>query len=408
MTKEINIAIVPKCKEILFQRARYKVLRGGRGAGKSYAVAKYLIVRSLQGQKRILCTREIQNSIKDSVYRLLVDLIKELSLENNFDILKDTIVSSTGSEFIFKGLHRNISEIKSMEGIDICWVEEAEVVPEESWKVLIPTIREEGSEIIVTFNPENEKSATYQRFVTNPPPDCISCEVNYYDNDAFPEVLRKEMEYDKRTDPEKYEHIWLGKVKKYAEAVIFKNKIQVEEFDEPEFGTQLFYGADWGYSVDPTCLLRMFVKNNKLYISHEFYAVGVEIGELEDAFDTVPDSREWKITADSARPETISHLSRCGFNIVGAEKGKGSVEDGIEFLRSFEAIVIHPRCKGAIDNFKNYKWKQDKLTGEILPIPVDSSNHAPDAARYALEDYIKAKTGKEVAMVADWDFIGQR
>jgi hypothetical protein len=168
-------------------------------------------------------------------------------------------------------------------------------------------------------------------------------------------------------------------VKKYGEAVIFKDKVLIEEFPEPEYGTQFFFGADWGYAVDPTCLIRMFMKENTLYIDHEFYAVGVEINELPQAFESVPQSKKWKIVADNARPETISYLYNRGFNIEGSKKGKGSVEDGIQFLRSFEKIIIHPRCKGTIGDFKNYKWKQDKMTGEILPIPVDSSNHAPDA-----------------------------
>jgi hypothetical protein len=187
------------------------------------------------------------------------------------------------------------------------------------------------------------------------------------------------MEYDKRVDYEKYEHVWLGMVKKYGEAVIFKDKVLIEEFPEPEYGTQFFFGADWGYAVDPTCLIRMFMKENTLYIDHEFYAVGVEINELPQAFESVPQSKKWKIVADNARPETISYLYNRGFNIEGSKKGKGSVEDGIQFLRSFEKIIIHPRCKGTIGDFKNYKWKQDKATNEILPIPVDSSNHAPDA-----------------------------
>jgi phage terminase large subunit len=379
-----------KAQQVIYANKRYKVLEGGRGSGKSTSFADALIIKASKSKLRILCTREMQNSIRDSVHRLLSDRINALKLDDYFIIQKENITSRSGSEFIFKGLRHNISEIKSTEGIDICWVEEAERVSEYSWEVLIPTIRKEGSEIWISFNPEDENSATYKRFFKNKHPDSSHNHLIYSDNKFFPEVLRKEMEYDKRTDFEKYLHVWEGNIKKYGDALIFKGKIFVEEFETPP-NTQFFFGADWGYSVDPTVLGRMFIKENVLFIDHEFYGVGVEINELESAFDSVPESRKWKITADCERPDTISFMRRRGFNIAGALKGKGSVEDGIQFIRGFERVVIHPRCRGAVDNFCNYKWKQDRITQEILPVPADGSDHWPDAARYALEGYIRAK-----------------
>jgi phage terminase large subunit len=380
-----------KAQNVLASKARYRVLYGGRGGGKSFAFADALILNAISYKLRILCTREMQNSIRDSVHRLLGDRITALDLDDYFVVQRENIVARTGSEFIFKGLRHNISEIKSTEGIDICWVEEAEKVVEDSWTVLIPTIRKENSEIWVSFNPENEKSATYMRFIKNTPPNCAVAHLIYEDNKYFPEVLRREMEYDKRVDYEKYLHVWEGQVKRYGAACIFAHKIFVEEFGTPE-NVEFKFGADWGFSNDPTVLGRMFIKDNCLYIDYEFYAVGVEINELERAFDAVPQSRKWEITADSERPDTISYMRQKGFNIRGAEKGKGSVEDGIQFIRGFDKIIIHPRCRGAVDNFNNYKWKQDKITQEILPIPADGSDHWPDSARYALERYIKAKT----------------
>jgi phage terminase large subunit len=388
---EEQIIYMPrKAQEVIGSNARYKVLYGGRGGGKSYAFADALICKALYQKLRILCTREMQNSIKDSVHRLLTDRITALGFDDYFIIQRESITSRIGSEFIFKGLRHNISEIKSTEGLDIVWVEEAEKVSDESWTTLIPTVRKENSEIWISFNPEDEKSATHQRFIKNPPPDCKSAFMIYSDNLYFPTPLLKEMEYDKRVDYEKYLHVWMGQVKRYGAACIFHNKIKVEEFETPA-DAQFHFGADWGFSNDPTVLGRMFIKENKLFIDQEFYAVGVEITELERAFDTVPGSRKWTITADSERPDTISYMSRKGFNIRGAQKGKGSVEDGIQFLRGFEEIIIHPRCRGAVDNFSNYKWKQDKITKEVLPIPADGSDHWPDAARYALEGYIKQK-----------------
>lgn len=369
---------------------RNRVLYGGRGGTKSFAFADRAVTLGAVNKLRFLMTREIQNSIKDSVFRLLCDRIYELGIEPYYDIKRESIKSAAGSEFIFKGLRHNITEIKSTEGIDICWIEEAEKVVQNSWDVLIPTIRKESSEIWVSFNPEDEHSATYQKWVAQPPPSTISAHLTYKDNPFFSDALRREMEYDKRTDYEKYLHVWEGQVKRYSDACIFHNKISIEDFETPA-DAEFKFGADWGFSVDPTVLQRVFVKDNCLYLDYEFFGHGVEITELEEAFDTVPESRKWKIVADSERPDTISYMKRKGFNIVGAEKGKGSVADGIEFLRGFEKIVIHPRCKGAIDNFTNYRWKQDKVTMEILPVPLDANNHTPDAVRYALEKLMKAK-----------------
>jgi phage terminase large subunit len=391
MTAKEQVIYMPaKAQTVIASTARYKVLYGGRGSGKSFSFADALVCRAVFQKLRILCTREMQNSIRDSVHKLLTDRIHSLGFDDYFIINKDAIYSRIGSEIIFKGLRHNISEIKSTEGLDLCWVEEAEKVSQNSWDILIPTIRKEKSEIWISFNPEDEKSATYQKFVVNTPPDCAKEFMTWRDNKYFPDVLMRELEYDKRVDNDKYLHVWEGQIKRYGANCIFANKIKIEDFETPE-DVRFYYGADWGFSNDPTVLGRMFIKDRKLYLDYEFYAVGIEITELENAFDSVPGSRKWEIIADCERPDTISFMEKRGFNIRGAEKGKGSVEDGIQFLRSFEEIVIHPRCRGAVDNFSNYKWKQDKITQEILPIPVDASNHWPDAARYALEPYIKAK-----------------
>jgi len=393
--------MIPKVQAVIDARKRYKVLYGGRGGTKSIAFSDSLILKAYSKKERILCTREMQNSIRDSVHKLIGDRIDYLDLSKYFIITRDSIrCPITGSEFLFKGLRHNIREIKSTEGITICWVEEAEGVSKASWDILVPTIRAEDSEIWVSFNPESEKSETYKKFIVNPPEDAIVEKVNYWDNDFFPLVLQKEMEYDKRVDFEKYQHVWEGEVKKYGNACILADRVRVEAFVAPE-GTRFYYGSDFGFSNDPLAVGRMYITERKddngeivgksLYIDHEFYAVGIEIEEMERAFDTVPDIRKWKIVCDSARPDTISYLRRKGFNCVGAKKGAGSVEDGIQFLRGFEEIIIHPRCTGAKGDFSNYKWKQDKITQEILPIPAAGSDHWTDLARYALEDYIKQK-----------------
>ncbi len=205
-----KISIPEKTIFLLQDKSRYKVLYGGRGSGKSVNVALCLILIAIKRKVRILCTRQIQGSIKDSVYKLLKDLISQYGFDRYFEITLDTIRGVNGSEFIFKGLKSSVAEIKSMQGLDYCWVEEAESVTAESWDVLIPTIREEGSEIWVTFNPNMKSDETYQRFVISPPKDCIAVQLNYYDNPFFPEVLRNEMETCKKLNFPRYEHIWLG------------------------------------------------------------------------------------------------------------------------------------------------------------------------------------------------------
>lgn len=391
---KLDINVVDIVADVLWSEGRYKVLYGGRGSTKSWAIADYIIQKCAFGRVRVLCTREIQGSIKDSVYRLLVDRIYFHKLQKFFIIQRDSIQSIYGSEIIFKGLRQNISEVKSTEGIDICWVEEAEKVALDSWDILIPTIRKEGSELLISFNPDDENSDTYTRFIEKDGkivvmPGLLKCFVNWWDNPWFPEVLRREMEWCRHNDPEKYEHVWGGRPKKYGQAVIFKNKLRVEDFEPAGEGTQFYFGADWGFGSDPACLVRMFIRDRKLYLDREFYGYGIEIDDLPRCFDSVPESRKWTIRGDSARPDTVSYMANQGFHSVGAEKGPGSVEDGIEFLKNFEAIIIHPECTGSIGDFSNYRWKVDKVTDQVLPIPVDKSNHACDAARYALEPYIK-------------------
>jgi hypothetical protein len=207
---ECKIEIGEKCLFFLTGNTRYKVAYGGRGGYKSWSVARSLIAKSIEKKIRILCTREIQNSIKDSVHRLISDQIHLMGLQGSFTITNDSITNVLGSQFIFKGLRANTAEIKSLEGIDINWTEEAESVKSDSWDVLIPTIRKPGSEIWVTFNTGHEDDDTYRRFVTNKPENCETVQTFYYENPWLPDVLAKEARDCKARDPIKYRSIWLG------------------------------------------------------------------------------------------------------------------------------------------------------------------------------------------------------
>ena len=379
--KEIEI---PTAFKSLFKSHRFKVVYGGRGGAKSGSFARALLIRAMQQPTRIVGAREIQLSISDSVKRLLDDLIAQYRLESFFRSTRNEITAKNGSLFFFVGLKHDPQKIKSMEGVDICWVEEADAVSQDSLDLLIPTIRKEDSEIWFSYNPRDIKAPVHQMFVENSRPNAWVQKVNYDVNPWFPEVLRREMEYDRGHDPGKYQHIWLGEPVKYSEALVFHNW-RIDTFEAPE-STIFYLGADWGFSQDPTALGRMYIDDasRTLYIDYEAYGIGVEIDKTPALFDTVPEARKWIITADSARPETISYMNRHGFNINAAKKGAGSVEDGVEFIKSY-SVVIHERCKRVQYEFGAYSYKTDKRTNEILPILEDKNNHYIDLIRYALE-----------------------
>lgn len=379
----------------LYEPHRYKVFYGGRGSGKSWAVARALIAISDFCKVRVLCCREIQNSIRDSSYQVLKDMAERMGLADRFWFKESEIEHlTTGSKFIFSGLLRNENSIRSKEGIDICWVEEASSVSQKSWDVLTPTIRKPGSEIWLTFNPLTTDDPT-NRFLENPPPDAVVHKVNYLENPFFPDTLRAEMEWDKQNDFEKYLHVWEGFPLTVSDAQIFKGRYVVEPIPEDLWtkADRLFFGADFGFAKDPSTLVRCFIYENRLYIDYEAYGVGVEIDELPELYCSVPGADEWPIKADCARPETISYLAnRAGFNIKPADKWQGSIEDGIAYLKSFEKIVIDPRCRHTADEMRLYSYKTDRLTNEVLPIVLDKNNHVIDGLRYALVDYIKERS----------------
>lgn len=381
---------------------------------------------------RIGIYREIQKSIRDSAKRLLDDKIKALGLSDRYVSTDTEVRGSNGTLFIFGGLRTNPDAIKSTEGLDLAIVMEANRVSKRSWKLLIPTVRNPGSEIWAEWNPENASDPVDEMFrgKDGPPPGSIVRQVNYYDNPFFPEVLRREAEYDRKRDEETFEHIWAGGYVKNSEARVFRNW-RTKEFDTPADAV-LRFGADWGFAVDPSVLIRMFIgrwegekvvadiNGRCLFIDHEAYKVGCEIDETPSLFagsdpkkrwenphahPGVPGAMSWLITADSARPETVSYMKRRGFRIRSAIKGPGSIEDGIEFLKTFD-IYIHPRCRHAITEFTRYSWKTDELTGEILPILADKDNNVIDAARYACEGVRRAQkpvqAPEEAAKPADY------
>ena len=342
-----------RVNEDLVGAFRKRVYWGGGGGGKSWAMARALGSVGAHKKLRILCESEIQHSIADSVHKLLIEQIAELGLESRYRITHNAILGINGTEFIFKGLRFNVREIKSTEGIDICWVEEAQSVSEESWAVLIPTVRKAGSEIWLSFNPLDEDDPTYQRFIVHTPPHSAVHKVGFRENPWFPDVLRREMEYLRQVGHESYLSVWEVEFRRISDAIIFKGKYVVEPFETPS-QARFYHGADWGFAQDPTALIRCFTEGGNLYIDMESYGVGVDLDDTPSLFDAIPTSRRWPIKADAARPETISYMRRRGFNISAAKKWQGSVEDGIEFMRSPKTVIIHSPCMHTVVEFANY------------------------------------------------------
>jgi phage terminase large subunit len=391
---KIQIRLPKKISKIFTDKVRYRGAYGGRGSGKSFGFALMCAVYGTQRPIRILCARELQNSIKDSVHHEIVRAIETNEwLYEQYDTGVNYIRGKNGTEFLFKGLRHNYRDIKSTSGINICWIEEAETVSEESWRVLIPTIREPRSEIWLTWNPESEDSSTNKRYIIDPPENSIIEKVNYCDNPWFPDELEQERIRDKRLDPDLYQHIWEGECITRSDAQVFSGKWVVRDFEEPrDISGGPYYGSDFGFSIDPTTLVRCFIVDNTLYISHEVGGVGVDLDETAKLYSDVPDYDKYVIRADSARPETISYLKKNNhLRMEPVKKWSGSVEDGVSHIRSYDQVVIHPRCKNTAKEFRLYSYKIDRLSGDVMRDIVDANNHYIDAIRYALDPMIKAK-----------------
>lgn len=416
--------LIPAKLERLVYPKRLKIIYGGRGSAKTRTVVSVLTAQASARRERVLCLREIQASIEESSYQELAEEIERRDLSDSFVTGKKAIrVPATRSSFSFRGLYRNQRGIKGFTKASKAWVDEADGVSRDSWEILMPTIREPGSEIWVTFNPNKETDPTWTDLIgpyealldedgCYEDADVLIIRANYTDNPWFTEELELERAKMERTDKDRYNWIWLGKFNKRSEEVIFSSKYRIEAFETPP-GVRFFFGADWGFAADPNTLNRSWVRGNTLFIDYEAHGVHTESTDIWKLFagkegakaaqlkewepgDTlkypgIPGARKWKIKADGARPETISQVARQGFNIDAAKKWGGSVEDGIAVLLGFDEIVIHPRCVHTIAEFGLYSYKVDKQTGEILPIIVDKHNHHIDGIRYSLDGYIRGR-----------------
>lgn len=400
---------IPPVFDPLFGAYRYKGAWGGRGSSKSWSFARMLLHRCKEKPgTRVVCVREVQRTLSQSVKRLLDDTITAFDLGSQFRSLNTHIETPGNGVIIFQGMQDHTNEsIKSLEGFDIAWVEEAQALSNRSLTLLRPTMRKADSELWFTWNPRRitDPVDVLLRNKVSPPRTCV-VQANYSDNPHFPSVLQEEMEWDRARDIEKYNHIWLGQYERHSEARVFRNW-RVEDFEVPD-QVEWLMGGDWGFSVDPSVLVAAFIIGKTLYIRHEVYKVGCPIDHTPALFDSLgctqnhlhavladpldPTScacdrmaRGWLITTDSARPETIDYMQRHGYpRVVGAKKGPGSVHEGIEFLKNYD-IVVHSDCKHTADEFTMYSYKKHPLTDEIMPILDDKKNHVIDSCRYTVE-----------------------
>lgn len=374
---------------------RYRGAYGGRGSAKSVSFAKMAAVFGAIEPLRILCCREFQNSIKESMLEEIASAINsEPWLSAFYEVGESYIRGINGTEFLFKGLRHNISSLKSLAQIDICIVDEAEDVPDVSWRKLIPTIRKAKSEIWVMWNPERDGSPTDKRFRKNKPARSRIVELNYRDNPWFPRELEEERRQDQENyDLDMYRHIWEGDYLKNSDAQVLRGKVLIKEFKPEPHWSGPYQGMDFGFANDPTTAVRVWVHDKTLYVEYEAGKPKLEITDTaEYVKKSIPNFERYVTYADNARPETISHLQKDGLpRVKPCHKWKGSVEDGVMHLRGYRKIVIHPRCEQTIEEARMYKYKVDRLTDEVLPDIVDDYNHYIDAIRYALGRIIKRK-----------------
>lgn len=392
------MAKFPAKLDFLFEPARYKVLRGGRGGAKSWGIARALLILGGRKPLRIACCREIQKSIADSVHQLLKDQITALELDHFYRVTDTYIEGLNGTIFTFHGLKHNVQNIKSLEGADICWVEEAQIVSKSSWNVLVPTIRKDGSEIWVSFNPELESDETYRRFVTKHPTGAVVREINWRDNPWFPAVLRQEMEDLKRDDEDEYLHVWEGKClitlagavyAKEIRSALLENRITKVPYD-PSFPVHVIF--DLGRS-DLTAMWFVQIIGYEFrfvdYYENSGFAFGHYLKVLSEKpyhWGTwwLPHDADHDVIAAEKNVRQQAQAAHRDVQIV-PHLGTGAVAEGINMVRTIfpRCVFDEERCADGLHALKHYVYKVDESTGQRSKEPLHNwASHGSDALRY--------------------------
>jgi phage terminase large subunit len=419
VTDAIARAEFPVKLEGLFKKSRYKVLYGGRGGAKSWGIARALLIKGAKDPIRILCAREFQTSIKDSVHKLLCDQIESLGLLSFYEITQMSIRGRNGTEFSFVGLKNNVSNIKSYEGVDICWVEEAQTTSRLSWNILIPTIRKQGSEIWISFNPELETDETYQRFVAVPPADCITMKVNWSDNPWFPDTLKLEKDSLKLRDEEAYNQVWEGLCRQTVDGAIFAKEMQQAEKDGrlcrvPYDATKPVHAVfDLGWSDSTAIWFLQFVgMETRLirYIEDSQKTISYYLATMQTygyVYDTI-----W--LPHDAENKTLAAAGRSIDDIVRAAGYKTQIMPRVPILDSINAArTIFPNCyfdrehtADGLACLRHYRYEVDPDTGQFSRNPLhDHYSHGADAFRYIalmIKEPPKRKKSSQIAMASGW------
>lgn len=385
----------PEKLEPLFQPSRYKVLDGGRGGSKSWGIARALLIKGAQQKLRVGCGREIQKSISDSVHQLLKTQIEDMGLSGHYRVFETYIEGRNGTLFTFHGLKTNVNSIKSLEGCDVFWVEEAATVSKTSWEMLIPTIRKPGSEIWISFNPELDTDETYKRFILSPPPDTIRITINWRDNPWFPDVLRAEMEHLKAQSEDDYLHVWEGATKQVLDGAIFANEIRAATAESRfcrvplDDSKPVLTFWDLGRA---DCTSIWFAQ----YVGFEFrivdfyenrgHAIGHYLKELQKRaylYGTawLPHDAENELLASE---RTIKQqVEDAGYKVEIAPKT--TIVDGINAARTIfsRCWFDAERCADGLNHLRRYRYDVDPDTKQYSKNPLhDDHSHAADAFRY--------------------------
>lgn len=402
---------IPEVFAPVFVPRRYKVFYGGRGGGKSHALGRSALVMGMEKPMRFVCAREIQKSIKDSVHALLSDLIKLHGLTDFYEIQETVIKGRNGTEFKFRGLKHNTTDLKSLEGADVCWVEEAENVSHNSWEILIPTIRKEGSEIWVSFNPKNVTDPTYQRFVAKADPDILCVKVSWRDNPFFPDVLEKERQRLEREDPEAYAHIWEGMPDTRRTGAVYAKQL-AKAREEGRITrvpydpiAEVFTAWDLGFGDATAIWFLQFVGRELRWL--DYYE---NSGEQLDHYAQIVKAKPYNYMRSghflphdgghgNIRGESVSRqLMQMGLQNRVLER-EPDITPGIELLRQTIAYSAFDadKCRDGLHALENYayEWDEDRSIFKSRP-RHDWTSHAASAARYAAlaVNQIKAGLGK--------------
>lgn len=379
----------------LFKPMRYKVAYGGRGSGKSWAFARALLIQASERPLRVLCGREVQKSIKQSVHTLLKDQIQELGLGKFYDVLETEIRGKNGSQFSFAGLaSHTVESIKSFEGCDIVWIEEAQTVSKKSWDILIPTIRKPNSEIWITFNPDLDTDDTYTRFIENTPPDSWVQLVNYIDNPWFPEVLEKERQHCKLTKPLDYENIWEGKCKAAVDGAIYAGEIEKAQIEkrvcnvpyDPLLKVHVVFDLGWNDSMF-ICLVQKGAADLRIIEciedSHktlEHYSNLLKTKQLNWGSVYLPHDGAAKDFKTGKSSQEIMTAFDWDVQIIEVS----SVEEGIKQARmTFDRVYFDKeKTTPLINSLKRYRRQISSTTNEPSAPLHDAASHGADCFRY--------------------------